>query len=258
MKITVNFFWAYGSLSRLERLAINSFIYHGFDVTLWSYDRIANIPPACQLRDAREILPEDLVFLNGKKSYASFADLFRYALLTKVGGLYADTDVICLKPAELLPRQAFLVTEQSGTRKYIKNFLRKLLGISKPDRVNNNVIFNPAPSPGNVIDLAYHYSQHFPKDKIKWSEIGPKLLSAIVAIYPNHGYTIYHKDFANPVSQHDCPHLLLKNHALPDSAFFLHCYNEKWRQANMDKNAAYPEASLLGKLEKLYADAGLD
>lgn len=256
--VTAHLFWAYGSLSRLEILSINSFIYHGFKVILWSYDKIPNTPHGCELRDAREILSEDQVFINSKNSFASFADLFRYAVLSRYGGLYADTDVICLKPVQYFPKHPFLVTEQSGSRKYIRNFLRKLLGISKPDRVNNNVIFNPDPNSGNVIDLAYHYSLHFPKHKIKWSEIGPKLLSAIVAIYPSHGYTIYQKDFANPISQHDCPNLLLKNCKLPETAYFLHCYNEKWRQTNVDKNSAYPTSSLLGKLEKLYANTGID
>ncbi len=250
--VTAHLFWAYGSLSRLEILSINSFIYHGFKVILWSYDKIPNTPHGCELRDAREILSEDLVFLNQKGSYAGFSDLFRYAVLNQKGGLYADTDVVCLKNANELPHHPFLVTEESGTRKKIINQLRKLVGFAKPNRINGNVIFNPNPKKGNLIDLAFQYSLNFPKTEVKWSEIGPSLLSAIIKIYPTHGFKIMSPEFANPISQHDCPKLLLSNKKLPKEAYFLHCYNEKWRRSNVDKNMPYPIGSILDKLDAIF------
>lgn len=114
------------------------------------------------------------------------------------------------------------------------------------------MIYNPRPEAGNIIDLAFNYSINFPKKEIKWSEIGPKLLSAIAEIYPTHNFAIQRPEFANPISQHRCPELLLKDTKLPSSTFFLHCYNEKWRRANIDKNAPYPKGSLLYQLEEKY------
>lgn len=244
-------FWAYGQLSKLELLSLSSFVKQGYKVNLWSYDQIPNLPKGVLLQDAREILPESSVFLNQRGSYAGFSDLFRYAVLSIKGGLYSDTDVIALKPASALPKEAFLVTERTGQKKNLKNFLRKLFGIQKANRINGNIIFNPSPKEGDLIDLAYAYSLKFPKSEIRWSEIGPSLLTAIVKIFPTHGFLIQEPDFANPISYSDCPHLLMSSKAkIPNASFFVHLYNEKWRRAGVDKNQEYPEDSFLAELEK--------
>lgn len=251
--IKAHLFWAYGKLSKLELISISSFVAQGYEVNLWTYGDMPNAPTGAIVRDAREILPESEVFLNQRGSYAGFSDLFRYAVLCSIGGLYADTDVIALKPASELPTDPFLVTERTGTKKNLKNTLRNLLGLQKGDRINGNIIFNPIPQQGNLIDLSYAYSLRFPKKDVKWSEIGPSLLTAIVKIYPNHGFKIQSPDFANPISYSDCPHKLLsQNVKVPDSSHFLHCYNEKWRRAGQDKNADYPKNCLLYNLEKRF------
>lgn len=253
--IKAHLFWAYGKLSKLEQLSIASFIKQGYEVYLWSYDNTPNAPIGTILKDAREILPESSVFLNQRGSYAGFSDLFRYAVLSEIGGLYADTDVIALKPVKDLPQEAFLVTERAGTKLSLKNILRKAFGLQKSDRINGNIIYNPNPTSGNLIDLAYGYSLRFPKKDVKWSEIGPSLLTAIVKIYPEHGFVIQNPDFANPISYSYCPKKLLeKNTTIPHSSFFLHCYNEKWRRAGKDKNQDYPVNSLLYRLEKKFLD----
>jgi hypothetical protein len=251
--VKAHLFWAYGKLSKLEQLSISSFVIQGYEVNLWTYGDMPNAPAGAIVRDAREILPESEVFLNQRGSYAGFSDLFRYAVLCSLGGLYADTDVIALKPASDLPTDPFLVTERTGTKKNLKNTIRNLLGLQKGDRINGNILFNPTPKQGNLIDLAYAYSLRFPKEDVKWSEIGPSLLTAIVKIYPDHGFVIQSPDFANPISYSDCPHKLLsQNASVPDSSYFLHCYNEKWRRAGKDKNEDYPENSLLYNLEKRF------
>lgn len=253
--IKAHLFWAYGKLSKLEQLSVISFLKQGYEVNLWTYGDMPNAPSGVLVKDAREILPESEVFLNQRGSYAGFSDLFRYAVLSSIGGLYADTDVIALKPASELPKEAFLVTERAGTKVNFKNLLRKAFGLQKDDRINGNVIFNPNPTTGNLIDLAYAYSLRFPKKDVKWSEIGPSLLTAIVKIYPNHGFVIQNPDFANPISYSYCPKKLLEpNVNIPSTSFFLHCYNEKWRRAGVDKNDDYAKDSLLFNLEKRFFD----
>ncbi|MDP2154040.1 MAG: glycosyltransferase [Methylotenera sp.] len=251
--VKAHLFWAYGKLTKLEQLSIVSFVKQGYEVNLWTYGDMPNAPKGVLVKDAREILDESEVFLNQRGSYAGFSDLFRYAVLSSLGGLYADTDVIALKPASDLPKEAFLVTERAGTKINLKNLLRRVFGLQKADRINGNIIYNPNPANGNLIDLAYAYSLRFPKKDVKWSEIGPSLLTAIVKIYPEHGFAIQNPDFANPISYSFCPKKLLETNVnIPDSSFFLHCYNEKWRRAGKDKNQDYPVNSLLYKLEKKF------
>lgn len=168
-----------------------------------------NAPSGAFVRDAREILPKKTVFLNQRGSYASFSDLFSYAVLSKIGGLYADTDVIALKSASELPSTPFIVTERSNQKNNFKTLVKKLLKITDSVCINVNVIYNPNPQEGNLIDLAFAYSLRFPKKNIKWSEIGPSLLNAIVKIYPDHGFVIQDPSFANPINYSDCPKALL-------------------------------------------------
>jgi mannosyltransferase OCH1-like enzyme len=219
-------FWAYGNFSRLELMCANSFINNNYNLHIWTYGDLPNAPKGAVIRDAREIISENLVFLNKVGSYASFSDFFRYTVLAKFGGLYSDTDVVALKNSSELPGKKFLVTErdpQGGLK------------------VNNNIIFNPVPMAGNVIDLAQGYSERFPKNDITWGEIGPSLLTLIVQAYPNHGFDIYPPEFANHINYWECPKFLLENNAgiLPAQSHFIHLYNEMWRRSGVDKNKKY-------------------
>ena len=128
-RFITHMFWAYGDLSNLEKICISSFVSQNYSLNLWTYGGISNTPAGVIVRDAREILPEEMVFLNGRGSYASFSDLFRYAVLNKIGGLYADTDVIALQPESTLPENPFLVTEKLQIKKTIKNIVKIKLGL---------------------------------------------------------------------------------------------------------------------------------
>ena len=228
--------WVYGGFSKMENMCASSFIKKGFDLNIWTYgDNEINIEGAF-IRDAREILPESLVFLNQAGSYASFSDLFRYSVLCLYGGLWADTDVVALKSASQLPQNPFLVTERTQKGEL---------------KINNNVIFNPVRKYGNVIDLARVYSERFPKNEITWAELGPSLLTAIVQAYPKHGFNIYSPEFANHINYFDCPNMFISEDTdfiFSDDIYFLHMYNEMWRTAGVDKNFSFQKNCLYEKL----------
>lgn len=228
-------FWAYGDLSKLEQLCIETFLRRGYVLNLWSYGAIGNVPVGAKLRDARDLIPEENVFLNAKGSYASFSDIFRYAVVSELGGMWADADVAAVIHAKELPEEAFLVSER----------------VHQHVQINNNLIFNPAPTRGDLINLARVYSRAYPHSRIAWSEIGPDLLTALASIIPDHGYRIMPPDFANPVDSHECPLKLLD----PSFEFdrppaFVHLYNERWRMTGTDKNQLFPQGSVMDLLER--------
>ena len=236
--ITAHMFWAKGPISELEYLCMKSFIDKKYKLLVWSYDDGLEIPPEAKLRDANNVIDESKLFLNRQGSYAGFSDYFRYKVLNRFGGLYSDTDVIAVRPATELPKSQFLVTEHSKQNTF-KSY------------INGNVIYNPTPSKGNVIDLALAYTRRFPKEDIQWSEIGPALLSAIVSIYPRHDFVIQPPMFANPIPWWECPQKLLQDDLsiLDDNCFFFHCYNETWKRAGIDKNkAVLQKGTLINKL----------
>lgn len=239
--IPTHMFWHGGSLSPLERLAITSFVTQGFDLTVWTYGDIPNLPNGARLADASIILPASALFLNQRGSYASFSDWFRYSLLSRFGGLYADTDVIALKPASDLPPEKFLVSQWQWSK---RRFRPRTWRIA----ITNNLIHNPNPAKGDLIDLACAYAERFPKAAIDWSEIGPDLIEAITRIHPTHFYRIMPPGFANPIGYWQSPQALLRPGELRPNAFFLHCYNEMWRRAGIDKTAPFPPGSLIADI----------
>ncbi len=107
----IQMFWHGATLSRLEQLCMASFLAHGHPVRLHVYEEPKGVPPGVQLIDASLTLPREYLFHHAESgSVAMFADWFRYQLLYEQGGIWADTDVACLKPltypqSELFARQ---------------------------------------------------------------------------------------------------------------------------------------------------------
>ena len=241
---SVNMFWAYGELSKLERLCTSSFVLQGYQVKLWTYGEITNAPRGVILRDARVILSEVRVFKNKAGSYASFSDLFRYKLLNELGGLYADTDVIALVGPGVFVRPA-IVTERLplNTEDWENDGSNEVI-------INNNLIYNPTPGRGNLIDLALAVADSFPPEKITWGEIGPELMTDLLKLQTEHGFEIMGPDFSNPIVYWKCPRSLLAvGGVLSPEAKFVHCYSSWWGRTRTDKNMSYPQGSLMAQFE---------
>jgi alpha 1,4-glycosyltransferase/glycosyl transferase-like sugar-binding protein len=104
----IQMFWHGAPLSRVEQLSLASFVHHGHPVHLYSYEPIEGVPMGVTLRDAREILAQDLLFRHRRtQSLAPFADWFRYRLLYERGGIWADADVVCLNPFDYAQPRVF-------------------------------------------------------------------------------------------------------------------------------------------------------
>ncbi len=95
---TIQSLWIGSPLSKLEQLTIQSFIAHGHEFHLYVYDDVQGVPDAAVVKDGNEILPAAEVFRDDHNSVASFSDWFRFALLTHKGGYWVDMDIVCLKP----------------------------------------------------------------------------------------------------------------------------------------------------------------
>jgi hypothetical protein len=246
--LPVHILWVEGELCRLGRLTCASFVANGYDVNLWSYGGLTRIPEGVTLRDARDVLPESRIFRyqNGtveKGSLSPFANLFRLALLSRFGGLWSDADVICLTPAQTLRDSApggFFVSERLRSRRAVK--------------VNNNLIYHPDPKPGDVIDLAFRFADGFDPARLTWTDCGPRLLTTLIDTWPALAPPmLMAPDVVNPIDHWQCPRALFSPRTrLPSTTGFLHCYNEIWRRAGIDKSAPFPPNSLLGRIAARY------
>lgn len=91
--------WIDGPLSWIERASIASFLDLGHDYVLYAYGRVDNAPPGTRIEDARGVWPNDAIIVHSRaQSPAVHADVFRAVMVRQTGRVWADTDVIALRP----------------------------------------------------------------------------------------------------------------------------------------------------------------
>ena len=95
--MVVQSFWIGAELSILEKLAMSSFLAHGDEFNLYTYDDLDGVLAGVNIKDANSVLPEKEVFM-AHGSYAGFAEWFRFKLIRQTGRFWVDLDVVCLKP----------------------------------------------------------------------------------------------------------------------------------------------------------------
>lgn len=231
--------WIGPELSAMERLSAASFLANGHEYHLYVYDDVKHVPAGVSVRDAREILPASAIFqYKGTKSYAGFANHFRYELLLSKGGWWADTDVICLKPFAFAGEYAF-ASERHGDGGRI---------------ANNGVMKSPAGS--ELLAHLCRVCRAKDTSQLVWGETGPRLLDASI------------KEFALDAHLEDprvfCPlHYTEWAAALDPSApaadkgfgaetYAVHLWNEMWRRDGRDKNGRYDPGCLYERLKREY------
>lgn len=255
----IQMFWHGPALSRLERLCMRSFVVHGHRVLLHVYDQPANVPDGVILSDASKILPRERLFKHAESgSFATFADGFRYRLLLEHGGLWVDTDVVCLKPFDFASPEIFGWQDE----RVINN---AVLGLPRGHRLAQ-WMYDVCEQPNRALPydslkmrrrkLMRQWLPGNSRSKTKWGETGPNGLTAAaqhlhctgVALpfwhfYPIH-YTNWHTVFDS--SLRDNPGLIAASHGL-------HLWNEMARRSpGFDKNGRFPPDSLFEQLCERY------
>ena len=237
--------WIGPRLSALERLSLRSFLAHGHPVRLFTYGDVEGIPEGVDHHDGREILPAGSVFTYaegfGKGSYAAFSNLFRYKLLLDHGGIWSDTDVVCLKPFEF-PEYAIAVEHNPP----------EVAGGQPSVRFTNCVLKVPRNS--RIMLECYAVADAADKSALRWGDIGPRLLTERVQRHRL-------ERFAMPAAA-VCPLDWWNLQAvvtaplppLPNS-YAVHMWNEMWRASGLDKDAAYPADCAYEQLKRRYSVA---
>lgn len=230
--------WVGNKLSSLELLTIYSFIEHGHEFHLWTYNRLDNeLPENVIIRDANKIIPEsdifrrnydDPTFKIGKNSIGSpFSDLFRYKLLYEYGGWWVDMDVTCLKPLNIDSDYFFR-----------GHSLLPAIG---------NIIKVPAKS--ELMKRTYEeVKATCNSDTLEWL-LPNKILNDHIKALNLSGFisdTLSVDDWWKKIEIY-----LWTNKKLPESWYFIHWMNEEWRIRKKDKNVTYTNTTL-GELYEKY------
>jgi hypothetical protein len=149
--------WIGPTIPKLQQICLSSFIYHGHEVTLYVYDQSLVVPDGVIKKDANEIFGEDNIFLV-MDSYAPFSDLFRYIMINKTGLVWTDADNICLSD-DWDFKDGIVAGVEYSDSKY--SVMGSILGL---------------PQDSKIIKYIIKTSQNFDKSKIRWSELGSKII----------------------------------------------------------------------------------
>lgn len=234
---------------------MSSFVAHGHGVSLHVYEPPANVPEGVTLSDASEVLPRERVFKHAESgSFAMFADAFRYRLLLDRGGLWVDTDVVCLKPFAFDSPEIFGWQDE----RVINN---AVLGLPQGHRLAQ-WMNECCERPDRILPydsrrmrrrkLMRRWLPGSSRRNLTWGETGPTGLTAAAQhlrctsaalpfwhFYPIH-YLNWHTVFDS--SLRDNPGLIAGSHGL-------HLWNEMARRSpGFDKNGRFPPDSLFERL----------
>lgn len=223
----VHSLWIGAPLSRLQRLALQSFVANGHEFHLHAYRRL-EVPRGVILKDAASILEKSAVYRHASGSLAPFADVFRYKLLHDQGGWWVDMDVICLKPLD---------------------FDRDLVfGWQSEEEVNNAVLYAERRSPH--MKILYSLARRIPADA-PWASTGPRLLTAVAR-------TLNALDRAEPIEAFypigcgDFLELLRPHREIPPRSYTIHLWHTVFQRTAIPGHASYSRTSILGQLQERY------
>jgi hypothetical protein len=242
--------WVEGLLSPLERLSMVSFMRCGHPVHLYVYGNVGAVPDGVMVLDGRSILPEERICRygpaagRGEGSLALFANLFRYALLQRHGGVWSDCDMVCLKPLEDVIAADYVIATEYRDREMQIAF------------ANNCLLKAPAGSP--FITECNAIAMSADPEKSAWGELGPTMMTVMVRKHALERLIAPPWRFC-PLGWWEFPRLV-EDTALqwPDATLTVHCFNEMWRRGGLDKNAHYGARSPFELLKAQYLTGAED
>ncbi len=220
-----------GELTWMERGCLRSFLRHGHSMTLYSYTPLDDVPAGIIVADAASIVPHDLCFrtVGGPHhgTITAFSNLFRYAMIRKTGLIWADTDIVCLRPD--WPD------------------LPLLAGFQDAVTINCAVLGGDPALPlfAEAQAVSELVGPHGP-----FAYTGPYLLTALV-LQMGHRQAMMRERVFYPIAYGDAVRFLLP--PMPDArridwpaeSLTVHLWNEMLRLSGWDKRAGPPQDSLL-------------
>jgi hypothetical protein len=236
--------WIGPRLSTLERLSMASFVANGHEVHLYTYGDVEGIPDGVAHRYAGDVLPPSSVFSDpagfGAGSFTGFSDFFRYKLLFDRGGMWCDTDVVCLRPFDFIDEDFVIARERIHPDEATPE---------APERLNACVLKAPAESA--VLAECVQICAAVDKNSLDWADIGANLVTRVFADHGLFGTALPAQAIC-PFDSWDAPSLT--SAPLPDdpAGYAVHFWNEMWRRYGADKDGSYAEESVYEVLKRRY------
>jgi hypothetical protein len=227
--------WIGGDLSLMEQLSIASFLAHGHEYHLYCYGEAGNLPKGAVLKNAEEILPKDAIFqYQQHPSYSGFSNFFRYRLLLRKGGWWADTDVVCLKPFVFDAPYVFAAERIAGGEVAASAVMKAPAG-SEIMAFNWHICLSCADPAGAA-----------------WGQFGPKLMARAISKFGLSAHLQAAEVFC-PLAYDEWEALLSPTEPVfSEKAHAIHLWNEMWRRGGRDKSAEHDPGCIYERLKRDY------
>jgi hypothetical protein len=234
--------WIGPRLGVMQQLSIRSFLANGHPYRLYTYDRVAGVPDGAEVLPATGILPRERIWKYAEHdSVAGFSNHFRYKLLFERGGIWADLDVVCLRPLSL--REHAFASEDTDD-----------------GGVKRATCFMAAPQGSPLMKRALDFCEAADVRKLRWGDTGPNLLTRMVdelgfhyAVLPPLDFCpVPHQRFVDLLSAD--PAVQWRTRARLQGAQGVHLWNELWRRHGIDASRPHPPGSLYERLKRQYLE----
>jgi hypothetical protein len=230
---TLRTFWHGGPIGPYQLLCLRSFVDRGHRVEIFSFEPIAELPDWLVREDAADIVPSTRVlrYLPDQRRFAIHADLFRHALLHRLGGWWIDPDVVLLR-TELPTADLFFV------------------GPTEFDAISTAALKFPAGHP--VLTDALVHATSFEDSVDDWERAGASLLTQSIA--SNRLFEARRpSEWVNPLTWFDALRLFDPSQADAlstelDGRHFLDLHMDAWLRAGVPNFLAPPRGSFLDRL----------
>jgi Glycosyltransferase sugar-binding region containing DXD motif len=231
-------------LSNNEIMSIKSFLRVGHPVRLWIYHPVGNLPVSDLLlvEDGNQIVREEDVFkYRDQDSYSAFSNIFRYRLLYKYGGYWADMDMVCLKAFDFKQPYVFACEAKGHPASCVIR----------------------TPKGADIMGMCLQESVALTcteegRRELKWGTIGPKLLKSAIGKFELGKYKMSEGTFC-PFSYKATvgdPNSSILNitkfpYKFSKEVYAVHLWNEIWRREGLDKDGKYEDGCLYEQLKNL-------
>jgi hypothetical protein len=224
-----------GEITPLCEITLISHMNAGHDFHLYIFDGetdVTKIPKGVKVFDASEILQFTEKETDFHHPYAIFADLFRYELLYKKGGIWVDMDMFCNKYYDFSEEYVF----------------------GSPRKGLINIGFIKVPKRSNLMKIMKNKSKKIfnSLDMIENTETGSKLFSSTVkklglikftqpiqTFYPN-DYKHFYQLFINKFD-------------FPEDSYSIHLWGGCFRDLNV-KYTTFPEGWISEIQQKVFGE----
>jgi mannosyltransferase OCH1-like enzyme len=200
------------------------------------YEEVENIPKGVNIRDGNDILPDSGIWYYGKGfnkgSPSSFSNEFRYTLLYKNGGLWADTDVVLLKKLEL--NNEFIFISEMNNEK---------------QQVTTSVMYSKD-SKQDIFRECIDEIGNVDKDSIRHGDIGPTLFDYKVKEYDLKNYVKPPEEFCS--INWDELYKFFDDSELSEETKGLHLWQSRWKVDGFVEYKEYDKNCIFEKLKEKY------